>query len=188
MNGLGHNRLLFFSRDPCQVAPELLGWHLRHSGVCLEIVETEAYGGSLDLASHARSGPTERCRAMFGPVDRAYLYLSYGVHLCLNVVCHRPETGGAVLIRAGRIVDGLRLAQSRRGEAKGLADGPGKLAQTLALDMRHNGCDLLEGELQLYPGRPIASSQIQSGPRIGITRSVELPHRYWLRDCPEVSR
>lgn len=142
-----HDRLLFFSGDPC-----------------LEIVETEACGGSLDLAFHARSGPTERCRAMFGPVDRAYLYLSYGVHLCLNVVCHRPETRGAVLIRASRNVDGLGLAQSRRGEAKGLADGPGKLAQTLALDMRHNGCDLLEGELQLYPGRPIASSQI------GITR------------------
>lgn len=170
------------------VAPQLIGWTLSHAGVSLEIVETEAYSGALDLASHARSGPTARSAAMFGPVDRAYLYRSYGVHVCFNVVCHQPEGGGAVLIRAGRVTLGQAIAKKRRGDSRGLADGPGKLGQTLALDLTHDGTDLRSGPIRLTPPGPKPKGTVISGPRIGITRSLERPHRFWLEGCPEVSR
>lgn len=171
------------------MAPELLGWLICCSGVTLRIVETEAYLGAGDLASHARSGPTARCRAMFGPVGRAYVYRSYGVHYCLNIVCHEPESGGAVLLRAGEVVAGESLAQARRGGSKGLADGPGKLAQCLGISLLHDGSCLSSGPITLRRDTNLESSGvIVRGPRIGITLDRLKPYRFWYRGHAEVSR
>jgi DNA-3-methyladenine glycosylase len=151
-------------------------------------VETEAYLGADDGASHARSGPTPRCRSMYGPVGRAYIYKSYGIHLCLNVVCHGPESGGAVLLRAGTVVLGREMARQRRGRSKGLADGPGKLAQCLALSPQLDGTCLREGPIRLERVTPLDSGLLESGQRIGISQNTEAPYRYWLANCPDVSR
>jgi DNA-3-methyladenine glycosylase len=178
----------FYLRSPVLVAPDLIGCFVAHAGVTVEIVETEAYLGADDAASHARSGPTVRCRSMYGPVGTAYIYKSYGVHLCLNVVCHGPETGGAVLLRAGTVVSGETRARQRRGGSKGLADGPGKLAQCLALAPELDGTCLQNGSIHLERVTPLASREIQSGPRIGISKNVDVAYRFWLTGCPDVSK
>lgn len=179
----------FFLRSPLEVAPQLLGCLVVANGVALRIVETEAYLGASDRASHARSGPTARCLSMFGPVGRVYVYRSYGVHLCLNVVCHRPETGGAVLLRAGSVVEGMSLARVRRENSKGLADGPGKLAQCLAIEPGHDGSCLCSGPIKLRRITPLDSSErIVCGPRIGIGADQEKPYRFWIHGNRDVSR
>ena len=179
----------FFWRSPVQVAPDLLGCHLSHAGVRLRITETEAYLGPDDAASHARSGPTGRCEVMYGAVGRAYIYKSYGVHLCFNVVCHLPETGGAVLIRAGEVVDGKNLAESRRGVSKGLADGPGKLSQCLDLSPRLDGTSLSRGPISLTRTSPLEKEHfIVRGPRIGISQNREKKYRFWLAESAHVSK
>lgn len=170
----------FYMRSPLLIAPELLGSVISHAGVSLRIVETEAYLGADDQASHARSGPTARCRSMFGPVGRAYIYRSYGIHLCFNVVGHGPDSAGAVLIRAGVVVAGRELCEQRRGRTKGLADGPGKLAQCLALTLELDGTCLREGPIVLERATPLDSRSIKSGPRIGITRNANAPYRFYL--------
>lgn len=179
----------FFWRSPLEVAPDLLGCLVSANGVALKIVETEAYLAACDLASHARSGPTARCLSMFGPVGRAYVYRSYGVHLCLNVVCHVPETGGAVLLRAGSVVEGESLARVRRQNSKGLADGPGKLAQCLGVLPGHDGSCLYSGPIKLRRNTSLDSSErIVRGPRIGISADHEKPYRFWIDGCRDVSR
>ena len=178
----------FYWRSPLRVAPELIGAVVSHAGVSLEIVETEAYLGADDAASHARSGPTMRCLSMFGPVGRAYIYRSYGIHLCFNVVCHAPETGGAVLVRAGRVTSGRDLAAQRRGRSKGLADGPGKLAQCLALTPQLDGSCLQSGPIFLERPTPLDSDLIEVGRRIGISQNEAAPFRFWLSGSPHVSR
>lgn len=181
--------LEFFRRSPLEVAPELLGSVISGNGVKIKIVETEAYLGAEDPASHARSGPTDRCRSMFGPVNRAYVYRSYGMHLCLNVVCHHPESGGAVLIRAGSILEGESVARTRRGKARGLANGPGKLAQCLGIEQSHDGCCLSSGPIKLTRNTSLTSRPpILRGPRIGINVGENLPFRFWFADCPDISR
>lgn len=177
----------FFWRSPGLVAPDLIGCTVSHGGVTVRIVETEAYLAVDDAASHARSGPTPRCRSMYGPVGCAYIYKSYGIHLCLNVVCHGPESGGAVLLRAGSVVAGRRLAVQRRGRSKGLADGPGKLAQCLALSGQLDGTCLQEGPIILERVAPLESRLIMTGQRIGISQNTEVPFRFWLADCEDVS-
>lgn len=178
-----------FNRCPSEVAPRILGWQLTCRGVKAEIVETEAYLACEDKASHARSGPTARAAVMFGPPSRAYIYRSYGIHLCFNIVCHRPESGGAILVRAGRVLEGEELARQRRGGTKGLADGPGKLAQCLALDISLNGTCLTKGPIQLQEAS-LAKPELNvvCGPRIGISQDVEKPFRFWLDGCSAVSR
>ena len=171
-----------------EVAPLLLGCTVSHAGVLLRIVETEAYLGTDDAASHARSGPKLRSQSMFGPVGRAYVYLSYGVHLCLNVVCHRPEAGGAVLLRAGTVLRGEDLAQRRRGGSRGLADGPGKLAESLGLISSLDGSCLRTGPISLKRIRQLKATTIKSGPRIGISQNAAAPYRFWVADCPDVSK
>lgn len=179
----------FLWRSPEVVAPELLGWLIYCSGVTLRVVETEAYLAAEDQASHARSGPTARCGTMFGPVARAYVYKSYGVHFCFNIVCHEPETGGAVLVRAGEVVEGESLARARRGGSKGLADGPGKLAQCLGLSLLHDGSCLSSGPITLRKDTDLKSTgAIVRGPRIGITLDRLKPYRFWYGGHPAVSR
>lgn len=180
----------FYNRDPREVAVDLLGCVLVHetdegaaSGV---IVETEAYRPE-DPACHAYKGPTMRNRTMFERAGLAYVYLSYGIHHLVNVVCEDEGVGSAVLIRALRPLEGIELmARRRRGRSEGLCDGPGKLSQALGVDLSRDGCGLSEGPLRIRYGEP-PEGEIVSTTRIGITRGVELPWRYLVVGEKDVS-
>ncbi|MFF0659268.1 DNA-3-methyladenine glycosylase [Micromonospora tulbaghiae] len=176
------------------VAPALIGWTLTHHSpdgpVTIELTEVEAYAGEADPASHAWRGPTARNAVMFGPAGRLYVYLSHGLHWCANAVTGPEGEASAVLLRAGRVVEGVDLAQRRRGERvalRSLARGPGCLGQALALTREHNGSDLLDGgPLTLSPPTgPVGP--VASGPRVGVSRAHDWPWRYWLAGDPTVS-
>jgi len=154
------------------------------------IVETEAYGGADDPASHAHRGETPRTRVMFGPPGVAYVYFTYGMHHCFNVVCGREGSASAVLVRALEPVLGLAAMRRRRAGAEGarLARGPGSAARAMGLDRRHDGADLTRGALwiaDLAPDR--GGRRIARGPRVGITRAARRPWRYWLIGSAAVS-
>jgi DNA-3-methyladenine glycosylase len=168
-----------------EAARALIGWTLTVDGAGGRIVETEAYRRD-DPASHAFSGPTQRNAAMFGPVGHAYVYRSYGLHWCLNFVCG-PEPGGAVLIRALEPTEGLDLMAVRRGmdDPRRLCSGPGRLCQALAVTRAHDGLALDAPPFALTPGD---AGAIVSGPRIGITRAVELPWRFGEQGSAYLSR
>ncbi|MBA2446327.1 MAG: DNA-3-methyladenine glycosylase, partial [Nocardioidaceae bacterium] len=142
-----------------QVAPRLLGWLLTHETeagiVTVELTEVEAYAGERDPASHAFRGSTPRNEVMFGPPGRLYVYLSYGMHWCANVVTGADGQASAVLLRAARVVEGVDVARSRRGARvldRALARGPACLTQALGMDSSHNAIDLLGGgPLRLVP-------------------------------------
>ncbi len=186
----------FFARDPLVVAPELLGKLLVHSPdggetTAVRIVEVEAYRGSADAASHAYRGETRRNRVMFGPPGGLYVYFTYGMHWCANVVCELPGDAGAVLLRAGEPVRGLERMQARRPAAKrtrDLASGPARLCQALGIDGALDGTDLLAGPVWLRddgvapPVAPLITA------RIGITRATEQPWRWVVPDTPYASR
>lgn len=160
---------------PAEAAQRLIGWELRLGGVGGRIVETEAYHHE-DPASHSFSGLTSRNAVMFGPVGRAYVYRSYGIHWCLNVVCGESP-GSAVLIRALEPTHGLELMRERRGlaEPRALCSGPGKLCQALAITRDHDGLPLDAPPFELGPG-PAAG--VMAGPRIGITKAADVPWRF----------
>ncbi len=180
----------FYNRDPREVAVDLLGCSLVHddpdegifSGV---IVETEAYRPD-DPACHAYKGPTMRNRTMFERAGLAYVYVSYGVHHLINVVCEGEGVGSAVLIRALRPVEGIEAMVRRRGRADRLCNGPGNLSQSLGVGLSLDGCDLSEGPLRIEAGEPPAG-EIVSTTRIGITRGVEFPWRYVVMGERDVS-
>lgn len=187
---------LDLSRPAVDVAPTLLGATLWHGPVGVVITEVEAYMGVEDPASHAHRGPTPRSRVMFGPPGHLYVYLSYGIHHCLNIVCSPSGTASAVLVRAGRVVDGLEVARSRRGSGArpqpdaALARGPGNLGRALGAELSDSGRRLTISEgpgddWVLRPGRPHAP--VAQGPRIGISRHVEAPWRFWIDGDPTVS-
>jgi DNA-3-methyladenine glycosylase len=171
------------------VAVDLLGCVLRHrtpegvaSGV---IVETEAYRPD-DPACHAYKGPTMRNRTIFGRPGLAYVYLSYGIHKLVNVVCEDEGVGSAVLIRALRPLEGKELMAARRGRGKNLCDGPGRLTQALGIDLSLDGHDLTGGDLNIVAGDgPVG--EVVSTTRIGISRGTELPWRYLFLGDPNVS-
>lgn len=165
----------FFARHPVAVARDLIGWTLAVDGVGGRIVETEAYHHE-DPAAHSYTGPTPRNAAMFGPVGRAYVYRSYGIHWCLNLVCGE-DPGSAVLIRALEPLSGLELMRQRRGlsEPRSLCSGPGKLCQALAVTRAHDALPLDHAPFALRPG-PAAG--IVAGPRIGISKAADLPWRF----------
>ena len=178
---------LDFSRPVDEVARQLVGATLRVAGVGGLIVETEAYDGE-DPASHSFSGPTPRNRAMFGPPGHAYVYRSYGIHWCFNLVCREAGHGAGVLIRALEPLWGLEVMRERRG---GLADrllcaGPGRLCQALAIDGSHDGLPLTEPPFLLEPAA--AEVAVLAGPRIGISRARELPWRFGLAGSRYLSR
>jgi DNA-3-methyladenine glycosylase len=191
----------FFDAPTEIVARALLGALLVRedaAGRCAgRIVETEAYGGPTDGASHSRAGLTRRTAPMFGPVGHAYVYLVYGMHECLNVVAYQGRPAGAILIRALEPVEGIELMRRRRGRpaerTSRLAAGPARLAQALAVDRSFSGHDLTSADrLWLAPGLPPTDAEIAAGPRIGVGYAGEewqlLPWRFWLRDHPSVSR
>jgi DNA-3-methyladenine glycosylase len=177
------------ARDPEVVAVALLGCRLAAGGVTVRLVEVEAYGGASDPASHAYRGERPRTRTMFGPPGHLYVYLSYGLHSCMNVVCWPAGRAGAVLLRGGRVVDGLDEAESRRGRPVpgGLLDGPGKFCQALGIDRGADGTDLLDpgSPIRLLPGPPRERSEtVVTGPRVGITKAAERPWRFRLLPAP----
>lgn len=176
----------FFGRHPALVARDLIGARLLVDGVGGAIVETEAYHHE-DPASHTFGGRTPRNAAMFGPVNHAYVYRSYGIHWCLNLVCGE-EPGSAVLIRAVAPDEGVELMRQRRGvePLRLLASGPGRLCQALAITREHDGLPLDRPPFDLV-GRT-SEPAIIAGPRIGLTKGVETPWRFGLAGSPYLSR
>ncbi len=144
------------------------------------INEVEAYGGADDPASHAYRGPTDRNASMFGPVGTLYVYLSYGIHWCANIVTGSAGEGQAVLIRGGRVVEGLETVVRRRGRSDHLADGPGKLTQALGIMGDHDGTSVFGGPVRLQAGPVSDPTPAQATPRIGISREVDRPWRFVL--------
>jgi len=177
----------FFARSVHEVAPELIGVTLLLDGVGGRIVEVEAYDQD-DPASHGFSGLTARTASMFGPPGHAYVYRSYGVHWCINLVCAEEGRAEAALVRALEPTDGLAAMKERRGlEAeRALCSGPGKLCQALGITRAHDGLPLDEPPFELL-GRE-SEPKLAIGPRIGITRAVDRPWRYGLAGSPFLSR
>ena len=192
----------FFARPTEEVARSLLGvWLCRRTEdglTCGRIVETEAYGGPDDLASHARAGRTQRTQGMFGAVGHAYVYLIYGMHDCLNVVAYDGREAGAVLLRAIEPTVGVELMRTRRGRPgdpdSRLGSGPARLTQAMAVDRSLDGHDLTAGEgLWLAaPSEPSVAAAIAEGSRIGVDYAADgwstRPWRFWLAGNPSVSR
>jgi len=167
----------FFARSVHDVAPDLIGVTLLIDGIGGRIVEAEAYDHE-DPASHGYRGRTERNASMFGPPGHAYVYRSYGIHWCLNLVCEEEGVANAVLIRAIEPTYGLDEMRKRRGvdDPRLLCSGPGKLCQALGVTREHDGLRLDRPPFELRPRE--AAVEVAVGPRVGITRAAELPWRY----------
>jgi len=185
----------FFARRAIEVAPELLGCRLIHelpdgSRLAGRIVEVEAYlGDGTDGASHSHRGPTPRSRTMFGPPGHFYVYRSMGIHRCANIVCEPEGHASAVLLRAVEPLEGQARMRVLRGERDGveLCNGPGKLCQAFDIELAHDGHDARDGALRVE-GPVRNATHIMAGPRIGISKAVELPYRFFLANSPWVTR
>jgi len=206
----------FFARHSVQVAPELLGCVLEHQTaaglVAVELTEVEAYAGASDPASHAYRGKTARNAVMFGPPGHAYVYFTYGMHFCVNLVCLGNGSASAVLLRAGRVIEGEELALTRRiggrGRVQGdgcprqktavpfrdLARGPARLCQALEIDRTQDGADVCVADSPLRVRWPDGSTtarsaeiKVASGPRVGVSSAAEVPWRFWIEGEPTVS-
>jgi DNA-3-methyladenine glycosylase len=200
------------------VAPALLGCILEHETaeglVAVELTEVEAYAGEIDPASHAYRGRTDRNAVMYGPPGHAYVYFTYGMHFCVNVVCMPEGTANAVLLRAGRVTAGESLARERRTprrsetaassgtsvrsviQARDLARGPARLCQALAINRTQNGADLCDpasplrlrrSDSQHSEDSAHSSHEVAVGPRVGVTAAADTPWRFWRADDPTVS-
>ena len=198
-----------------EVAPLLLGAELTHAGVTVRLTEVEAYAGADDPASHAFRGRTARTATMFGPAGHLYVYRSYGLHWCANVVTGEDGTASAVLLRAGEVTDGIDLARERRGPVRdaALARGPGCLTRALGLTGGDDGTDLaaalrrsrtgaaavtperdrdpadpgVDAPAVLVLGPPVPHDLVATGPRVGVSTAHARPWRFWLRAEPSVS-
>ena len=181
----------FYHRPAVQVARDLLGKVLIHGATGGIIVETEAYLGLDDAASHAYRGITKRNEVMFGPPGRAYVYFIYGMYECVNMVAEPEGTAAAVLIRALEPLLGVELMQIRRSGAKRLRDlasGPGKLTLALGITRALNGADVTKGPLVVRDQRGGEPFEIIAGPRIGISKNADLPLRFTIAGNEFVSR
>ena len=176
-----------FAGDSHELAPALIGAVLLVNGVGGRIVETEAYDRA-DPASHSFSGPTPRNQAMFGPPGRAYVYRSYGIHWCLNFVCREEGHGAGVLIRAIEPLHGIDVMRTRRGleDLRLLCSGPGRVGQALGITHELNGCRLDRAPFQVLPA--IEKVPVVAGPRIGISKAMELHWRFGLGGSRYLSR
>lgn len=180
----------FFDRPVHEVARELIGCELAVGETAGVIVETEAYDAT-DPACHAFGGPTPRNEVLFGPPGRAYVYLSYGIHSLLNAVAEPEGSAAAVLIRALEPTRGIELMRARRGQVElaALCSGPGKLTQALGVGLDLNGVALQAPPFRLAgPAGEWRGIEIATGPRIGITKAVELAWRYCAGGNDYVSR
>lgn len=177
----------FFDRPVAEVAADLVGCALFVDGVGGVVVETEAYDQD-DPASHSFGGPRGRNFVMYGPAGHAYVYRSYGMHWCLNVVCEREGSGAAVLIRALQPTLGLEAMRARRGVADPLklCSGPGRLCQALGIDLSHNGMPVDEPPFHLE--RAGESPLVSIGPRIGITKGASTPWRFGAKGSRFLSK
>jgi DNA-3-methyladenine glycosylase len=198
----------FFGRPALEVADRLLGCVLEHETgeglVAVVLTEVEAYEGAADPASHAYRGRTGRNAVMFGEPGHAYVYFTYGMHFCVNLVCQPEGTASAVLLRAGRVLDGIRLAAARRAAARigarrdsgsnDLARGPARLCRALGIGRSLDGADVCDPASPLrirsgvQSGQGQAGPQVSRGPRVGISAAAERPWRFWLTGDPTVSR
>lgn len=180
-------RLSRLEGSAVEVAPLLLGARLTLGGVTLRLTEVEAYAGPDDPGSHAHRGRTQRNTSMFGPRGTLYVYFTYGMHHCANVVVGPEGEPGAVLLRAGEVVDGLDLARVRRpgSSDSDLARGPARLCRALDVARALDGADLAD-HLELT--EPLPGEAVRSGPRVGLRHAAERPWRFWIADDPTVSR
>ncbi len=190
----------FLARPGLAVAPGLLGSVLRHTTsegtVAVRLTEVEAYQGAEDPGSHAFRGRTPRNEVMFGPAGHLYVYFTYGMHFCANVVCDVDGTATAVLLRAGEVVEGASLATVRRPSARApreYARGPARLTSALGLGRAENGADLCSpgSATVLLPGPRVEAGRVRTGPRVGVSGpggdGVAFPWRFWLDGEPTVS-
>ena len=191
----------FFARHAVEVAPDLLGCVLEHEKadglVAVELTEVEAYEGQSDPASHAYRGKTRRNAVMFGPPGHAYVYFTYGMHFCVNLVCLGEGSASAVLLRAGAVIGGEDLARARRtrGEtriaSRDLARGPARLCQALDIDRSLDGADVCTADsplrMRTRASTPARSAHIVTGPRVGVSSAAEIPWRFWYEGEPTVS-
>jgi DNA-3-methyladenine glycosylase len=185
----------FFDRPAEEVAPALLGHVFAHrtaeGEVGVRLTEVEAYAGMVDPASHAYRGRTPRNAVMFGPPGYAYVYFTYGMHFCVNLVCCEEGNPSAVLLRAGAVVRGVELARARRprSSVRDLARGPARLCRALEIDRRLGGADVCapESPLRILAGDPVEPALIRSGPRTGVNGGKDTPWRFWIDDEPSVS-
>ena len=186
----------FFARDVLVVARELLGCRVTHGGVTVRLTEVEAYAGAADPGSHAFRGRSPRTEVMFGPAGRLYVYFTYGMHHCANVVTGHEGTASAVLLRAGEVVAGHEVAATRRPgvRERDQARGPARLATTLGLGRAHDGLSLVgsrAGGRVEPPETPVDPARVRTGPRVGVSGAggdgAAYPWRYWLDGEPSVS-
>ncbi|MFC6084777.1 DNA-3-methyladenine glycosylase [Sphaerisporangium aureirubrum] len=195
----------FFARPAPEVAPGLLGRVLVHGPVAVRLTEVEAYGPpGEDPASHTYRGRTPRNAVMFGPPGHLYVYFTYGMHFCANLVCMPEGRGSGVLLRAGEVVDGIPEARSRRHRRgtdaplsgagrpipdRDLARGPARLAVALGIAREHNGLDCcIDGASpRILAGTPAAPASVWSGPRTGVSSAADVPWRFWIDGDPTVS-
>jgi DNA-3-methyladenine glycosylase len=209
-----------FARSAVEVAPAVLGCVLEHETpeglVAVALTEVEAYHGQADPASHAYRGQTPRNAVMFGPPGHAYVYFTYGMHFCVNLVCLPEGAASAVLLRAGRVVEGEDLARARRTApgpgGRDLARGPARLCQALAITRAQNGADVCDPASPLRVRWPVpaeagagppgpaelagaervgpaelAGASISHGPRVGVSTAGDVPWRFWVTGDPTVS-
>ncbi|WP_369212949.1 DNA-3-methyladenine glycosylase [Streptomyces flavofungini] len=188
----------FFDRPVLEVAPDLLGRVLvrdsEHGPIELRLTEVEAYAGEDDPGSHAYRGKTARNSVMFGPPGHVYVYFTYGMWHCMNLVCGPEGMASAVLLRAGEVIEGAELARKRRLSArndKELAKGPARLATALDVDRSLDGEDLFGGPgtpFSILTGTPVAADQVSEGPRTGVGGEGSVhPYRFWTTNDPTVS-
>jgi DNA-3-methyladenine glycosylase len=177
----------FFARSVHEVAPDLISATLLVDGVGGPIVEVEAYHHT-DPAAHSYGGPTARNAVMFGPPGHVYVYRSYGIHWCVNFVCEAEGSASAVLIRALMPAMGLAAMRHRRGvsDERLLCAGPGRLCQALAITNAYNGAALDKAPFTLFART--APAEVIAGPRIGISKAIDLPWRYGLAGSRFLSR
>ena len=188
----------FYDRPVLEVAPDLLGAVVTHrtpaGSVSVRLTEVEAYDGESDPGSHAFRGRTPRNAVMFGPPGRVYVYFTYGMHWCMNLVCGPPGTASAVLLRAGEVVDGVPLATSRRTTSRSprdLARGPARLTVALGVDGSVDGTDATRPRSPLVVSAAAddgTGRSVETGPRVGVAGDgAGHPWRFWLDDEPTVS-
>ena len=180
----------FFARPAPEVAEDLVGklLHRHDDGITVRIVETEAYRQD-DPACHAHRGMTQRNAPLFGPPGHAYVYFSYGMHWCVNIVSGEEAWGEGCLLRAAEPVAGLEVIRERRGAQhaeRDLLRGPGRLGQALGLGREHSGIDVCDGDL-LSVSDDGVRLEVVAGPRVGVALAADLPWRFWAAESPWVS-